>query len=298
MIAPVMPFLAEHLWRNLAPGEAPSRSSSPVARAGRARRRSCSPRSRRRAGSSSSAARRARRRGSSFASRCAGSSSRGAARAATHADEIARGAAREGGRVRRVEATELRVKPNLPVLGPKLGKELGAVRAALEAGEFEELARRRLPRRGPRALGRRGARRARRAARAGRSRRRTASPSRSTRRSTPSSQLEGRVLDLIHEINSMRKEAGLELTDRIVVTLPAAAPTCSATRTGSRTRCSPSRSRWTATLPRAAASSRSRRRSAANEARARGATSRLRRGITRAAGRPPRARRLERCQTL
>ena len=38
-----------------------------------------------------------------------------------------------------VEATELRVKPNLPVLGPKLGKELGAVRAALAAGEFEEL---------------------------------------------------------------------------------------------------------------------------------------------------------------
>src|SRR5205823_9130593 len=38
-----------------------------------------------------------------------------------------------------VEAVELRVKPNLPVLGPKLGKELGAVRAALAAGEFEEL---------------------------------------------------------------------------------------------------------------------------------------------------------------
>ena len=35
---------------------------------------------------------------------------------------------------------ELRVKPNLPVLGPKLGKELGAVRAALQAGDFEELA--------------------------------------------------------------------------------------------------------------------------------------------------------------
>ena len=34
---------------------------------------------------------------------------------------------------------ELRVKPHLPVLGPKLGKELGAVRAALQAGEFEEL---------------------------------------------------------------------------------------------------------------------------------------------------------------
>ena len=39
-----------------------------------------------------------------------------------------------------VEATELRVKPNLPVLGPKLGKELGAVRSALQDGAFEELA--------------------------------------------------------------------------------------------------------------------------------------------------------------
>jgi isoleucyl-tRNA synthetase len=34
--------------------------------------------------------------------------------------------------------------------------------------------------------------------------------------------LEGRVLDLIHQLNSMRKDAGLELTDRITVTLPAA----------------------------------------------------------------------------
>ena len=33
-------------------------------------------------------------------------------------------------------------------------------------------------------------------------------------------ELEKRVLDLIHELNAMRKEAGLELTDRIVVTLP------------------------------------------------------------------------------
>ncbi len=31
------------------------------------------------------------------------------------------------------------MKPHLPALGPKLGKELGAVRAALAAGEFEEL---------------------------------------------------------------------------------------------------------------------------------------------------------------
>src|SRR4029450_10215217 len=36
-------------------------------------------------------------------------------------------------------------------------------------------------------------------------------------------EVEGRVLDLIHELNSMRKQAGLELTDRIVVTLPESA---------------------------------------------------------------------------
>ena len=31
------------------------------------------------------------------------------------------------------------------------------------------------------------------------------------------------MLDLIHELNAKRREAGLELTDRIVVTLPQAA---------------------------------------------------------------------------
>jgi isoleucyl-tRNA synthetase len=35
-------------------------------------------------------------------------------------------------------------------------------------------------------------------------------------------ELEALVLDLIHEINSMRKQQGLELTDRIRITLPAA----------------------------------------------------------------------------
>ena len=36
----------------------------------------------------------------------------------------------------------------------------------------------------------------------------------------PELELEGRVLDLIHTLNGMRKEQGLELTDRIAVTLP------------------------------------------------------------------------------
>ncbi len=33
---------------------------------------------------------------------------------------------------------------------------------------------------------------------------------------------EGRVYELIHRVNSMRKEAGLELTDRIALTIPVA----------------------------------------------------------------------------
>ena len=38
-----------------------------------------------------------------------------------------------------VEASELRVKPNLPVLGPKLGAALRDVRERSQRGEFEEL---------------------------------------------------------------------------------------------------------------------------------------------------------------
>ena len=34
--------------------------------------------------------------------------------------------------------------------------------------------------------------------------------------------LEGRVYELIHRVNSMRKDAGLDLTDRITLMLPAA----------------------------------------------------------------------------
>jgi isoleucyl-tRNA synthetase len=62
----------------------------------------------------------------------------GAARAEAHADEI-----RDELRVKEIEFAavdaELRVKPNLPVLGPRLGWELAAVRAALAAGAFEAL---------------------------------------------------------------------------------------------------------------------------------------------------------------
>ena len=63
----------------------------------------------------------------------------GADGARAHADEIADELRVKEVEFGEVEATELRVKPNLPVLGPKLGKELASVRAALEAGDFEQL---------------------------------------------------------------------------------------------------------------------------------------------------------------
>jgi isoleucyl-tRNA synthetase len=143
----------------------------------------------------------------------------GAARAEAHADEI-----RDELRVKElefgtVEATEVRVKPNLPVLGPKLGKELGAVRAALAAGRFEQLAGggvrvdghelgpdevlvERSPREGWALAEDDGV---------------TVALSTEV---DDELRLEARVLDLIHRVNTMRREAGLELTDRIRLTVP------------------------------------------------------------------------------
>ncbi len=121
-----------------------------------------------------------------------------------------------------VEATQLRVKPNLPVLGPKLGKELGAVRAALESDEFEEL-----PGGGFRAAGHDLAPEEVLVERTGKEGWSVAGDGDVTvaldTALDPELELEGRVLDLIHQLNSMRKDAGLELTDRIVVTLPESA---------------------------------------------------------------------------
>lgn len=118
-----------------------------------------------------------------------------------------------------VEAQELVVRPNLPVLGPKLGKELGAVRAALAAGEFEELEGGRF-RVGERELDPGEVL----VERRGKEGWAVASEDGVTvaldTRLDPELELEGRVLDLIHRLNTMRKEAGLELTDRISVTLP------------------------------------------------------------------------------
>ena len=58
---------------------------------------------------------------------------------AAHADEIAEELRVKEVEFGDVEASELRVKPNLPVLGPKLGAALRDVRERLQRGEFEEL---------------------------------------------------------------------------------------------------------------------------------------------------------------
>ena len=143
----------------------------------------------------------------------------GAVLAHVHADEI-----REELRVKdvtfgEVDASQLRVKPNLRVLGPKLGRELARVRAALEAGDFEELPGGRFLVAGH-VLGpeevlveRHGKEGWAVAASDGLT---VALDSRLDEELVR----EGRVYELIHAVNTMRREAGLELTDRIRLTLP------------------------------------------------------------------------------
>ncbi|HEU4970679.1 MAG TPA: class I tRNA ligase family protein, partial [Gaiellaceae bacterium] len=128
----------------------------------------------------------------------------------------------------RVKATELGpveaelvVKPNLPVLGPKLGKELGAVRAALAGGEFEDLGGGRF-----RAAGRELEPDEVLVERSGREGWAVASSDGVTVALATGLDddllAEGRVYELIHRVNSLRKETGLALTDRIALTIPRA----------------------------------------------------------------------------
>jgi len=118
-----------------------------------------------------------------------------------------------------VEAVQFRVKPNLPRLGPKLGRELGTVREALAAGEFEELPDGRFLVAGhelspDEVLVERG----------GREGWAVASADGVTVALDLGLDvelvLEGEAYELIHAVNSLRKERGLELTDRIALTVP------------------------------------------------------------------------------
>ena len=146
----------------------------------------------------------------------------GAPLAESHAGEVA-----DELRVRevsfgQVEASELRVKPNLPLLGPKLGKELGAVRSALQSGDFEQL-----PDGGVRVAGHDLTRDEVLVEREGKDGWVVAAADGVIVALDLHLDDElvraGRVYDLIHAVNSLRKESGLEITDRIRLTIPEAA---------------------------------------------------------------------------
>jgi isoleucyl-tRNA synthetase len=120
-----------------------------------------------------------------------------------------------------VETAELRVKPNFPVLAPRLRSSMPLVKKALDAGEFAELdggrfevmghilepaevVVERLEKPGWAVVADEGV---------------TVALD-----TTLDDELvrEGRVYDLIHLVNTMRKEAGFGLSDRIALELPAA----------------------------------------------------------------------------
>jgi len=221
VVAPVMPFLADHLWRNLVAGpcaDAPrsihlagwpnAAGADEALLAEVAEVRRVVELGRQARGGSGLSLRQPLRR----------LVVEGATLAVAHADEIS-----EELRVKEIEfgavESELRVKPHLPALGPRLGKELAAVRTALAAGDFEAL-----PDGGFRAAGHDLAADEVLVERTGREGWAVASEEGLTVavETTLDAELvrEGRVYDLIHAVNSLRKEQGLELTDRIRLTIP------------------------------------------------------------------------------
>jgi isoleucyl-tRNA synthetase len=225
VVAPVLPFLTEHLWQNLVampcPEAPPSIFLAPWPRVDDrladevlleeiAEVRRIVNLGRQARSSRSIRLRQPLRRAVVYGSR----------RSAAHAHEIA-----EELRVKEVRfetgiEARVRLKPNLPVLGPRLGGKLPAVRAALEEGRFDFLDEQNVLVEGE-----------------------TLTSDEVLREREPVNEgwavasqkelsveidteldagleLEGRVFDLIRQLNEMRKHAELDLTDRIRVWLP------------------------------------------------------------------------------
>ncbi len=219
VLSPMLPFLSEHVWRNLvqdgpasvhlAPWPEPEEPDRELLAEIAAVRRVVELG--RQARSSSQLKLRQPLRRLVVA---------GAAEAARgHADEIAEELRVKSVEFGEVEASELRVKPNLPVLGPKLGASLREVRERLQRGEFEELDGGRFQVDGHvlepdevlvERIGREGWA--------------VASEDGVTVALDTALDdellLEGRLFDRIHEVNVLRKESGLELTDRIRLWVP------------------------------------------------------------------------------
>jgi isoleucyl-tRNA synthetase len=127
----------------------------------------------------------------------------GAPLAARHRDEIAEELRVEDVRFEAGEAVRVRFKPNLPVLGPRLGSKL---RVAVEGERLEgdDLLRERTPVNEGWLV---------------------AAEGETSVELDPALdeglRAKGRVYELIHTVNSMRRDQGLELTDRIRLTVPA-----------------------------------------------------------------------------
>ena len=143
----------------------------------------------------------------------------GSVSAQGHADEIASELRVKDVEFGEVEASELRVKPNLPKLGPKLGPALRDVRERLQRGEFEELEGGRFAVDGhvlepDEVL----------VERVGREGWAVASEDGVTVALDTTLDddllLEGRLYDRVHEVNVLRRDSGLEVTDRIRLWLP------------------------------------------------------------------------------
>ena len=221
-IAPVMPFLAEHLWRNLV-GEACEGAPESVFFAGWPE-----------AGEPDAAllaeirevrdvvglGHRARDwAGIKLRQPLRSLVVEGAELSPGHADEIAEELRVKSVAFEPLAGAGVRAKPNLKLLGPKLGARLPVVGAALAEGRFERLADGTVRVEGHElrpeevfversapdgwALAEEGA----------------LSVALDVRLD-PELELEGRVYDLVHAVNGLRKAQGLELTDRIVLTLP------------------------------------------------------------------------------
>ena len=139
VVSPMMPFLVEHLWWNLVPGREPSvhLSGWPAVAdpdqallAEIAQLRAVVELGRQARSSSGLKGRQPLRR----------MVVAGAPLAAAHTVEIGEELNVKEVEFGEVEASELRVKPNLPKLGPKLGPKLREVSTALSDGQFTELA--------------------------------------------------------------------------------------------------------------------------------------------------------------
>jgi isoleucyl-tRNA synthetase len=225
VIAPVLPFLAEHLWQNLVAGAADDVPDSVflagwpepagadhaiLADVAEVRR-------------VIDLGRQARAKANiRLRQPVARALVRGTTLAQAHVDEI-----RDELRVKEVAfdagpTQRVQLRPNLPLVGRRLGRKVGAVRDAMRDGDYEERPDGGIVVAGE-TLAPEEVLRGERIELEGWASAEDESVSVAIDTTlTDDLRAEGRALDLIRELNGMRKDAGLELTDRVRVVLPAA----------------------------------------------------------------------------